>query len=159
MICAAAVYIVFPLSFTSLLDLSAPYPPWNHCTLTQISSGPSSCFCKQKVTMLKRCASVASLCVSPHLMLYLSPELPTAFRTEVPTDCGPLTHKHYSVPSIKGQSLDAHMRIKRGTHYTHKSLTRGSTKQLILRLDLSFFHQPLVTGTPQIGEICPMASE
>ena len=47
---AAAEYIVFPLSFTSLSDLSAPsyYPPWTHCTLTQIPSGQSSCCCKPK---------------------------------------------------------------------------------------------------------------
>ena len=139
-ICAAAIYIVFPLSFTSLLDLSAaPYPPWNHALYFDTDFIWSKQLLLQtKSHHVEAVCHSGSLYVSPHLMLYLSPELPTAFRTEVPTDCGPLTHKHYSVPSIKGQSLDAHTRIKRGAHYTHKSLTRGSTNSSFALIFLFF---------------------
>ena len=70
---AAAEYIVFPLSFTSLSDLSAPsyYPPWTHCTLTQIPSGQSSCCCKPKVNMLKW-HDRGPVCLCPHPPTHLT---------------------------------------------------------------------------------------
>ena len=74
---AAAEYIVFPLSFTSVSDLSAPsyYPPWTHCTLTQIPSGQSSCCFKPKVTVLKRHASVVCVCLCICCCISLYPQL------------------------------------------------------------------------------------
>ena len=101
-ICNEAVYIVFPLSFTSLSDLSAPSPPWTHCTLMQIPSGQSSCCFKPKVTVLKRHASVVCVCLRIYCCISLYPQL-SAQRSRLLVP--PPTHTPYSVLSLKRRSL------------------------------------------------------
>ena len=101
MICNAAVYIVFPLSFTSLSDLSAP------SSLDPLYFDADSIWSKQLLFQTKshrvEAARLSSLCVSLHLLLYFS--LPTALGTEVPFACAPThTHTPYSVLSLKRRS-------------------------------------------------------